>query len=168
MSDYQHILAKLPALSRTELKEVRLRASALLSMSTDTSEAEDDWLLYGVGHELISRGMGKLPPTSVLVTLNDYKTYDKQAETLKAFLLHAVEGTGAALHRNERRALGCICARSLAGYITSFSEVSLATMLRYSAKMPQAVDRSFPGYLASGMMRFLLVDRREDDQSISR
>jgi len=144
------------------LRAVRQRASALLSLSTDTADVEDDWLLYGIGHELSSRGLGRMPPTSIVVTLNDYKTYDKHAEAMKAFLLNAVENSGDPLSRNQRRALGCICARSLAGYIASFSEVGLNTMLRHVGNIQQAVDRSFPGYLASGMLRFLLGERRED------
>ena len=56
----------------------------------------------------------------------------------------------------ELAALGQVVARALADYVVTYSSLTIKAMMRNVAQVPQALDASFPGYLAAGMIGILI------------
>lgn len=158
MTDLSTVLRVLPTLSPTELQQIRGKTGALLSLGggaamASTSETvvrlELDYLLDGVIVELRRRGLVsqkfKLPPS--LIT----PAYRQASLEVREHLSEYVGKLTAA----ENAALGKLCAESLARYLDRGNvPLSPSTMLKNIAKVPTAVDSSFPGYLETGSLSF--------------
>lgn len=59
----------------------------------------------------------------------------------------------------ERYALGKMVARALRDYLVWQEHFGLKSMLAQVDKIPEALDASFPGYIASGMLGVLIKVR---------
>jgi hypothetical protein len=149
------VLDILPHLSRKELELVRQRAAFLLQAKTSRgreSVEEQDWLLEGVLHELRKRGLEKQIPHNFRVkSSKSFAAYQTQAERVKGVIAEAIGGATPV----ELKQVGIIAAQCLADYIT-WNEISLETMLHNIGKTPKALERAFPGYIASGLLYLIL------------
>ncbi|MDE2426277.1 MAG: hypothetical protein KGO96_10275 [Elusimicrobia bacterium] len=160
MTDLSEVLKSLSSLRRSELEEVKKRATFLLqhSMSVVESVEEEDWLLYGIMEELKRRGLHSGGDFRIRHA-SSHAGFQSQSERVRALLLEAVPG----LSLSERRLLGMLAAESLATYISKWRpeprEVSRDNLLRYVGKVPEAIDSSFPDYLSAGMLASVLHHR---------
>lgn len=152
MSPFQTVLTTLPALTTPELEEVKAKAQALLSLSAapgtpSPTTATDDWLLQGIAHVLCCRGLlGKYFPTP------DNKTYTVVCQ-VQTTLLAAI---GRPLKTVEKVALGRVVAEAMADMISAYAPLGPKIMLQHIPKAAQALENSFPGYLAAGMVGKLI------------
>lgn len=153
-SNLQTIVKLLPELKPNELVEVRKRLQALTSITAPApTKATDDWLENCITEELIRRGVsfgtdwkGRMP-----------KGYRQQAEAVREFLTKAVTVNALPVRTQpltsaEKYALGRVTARALADYLSWQEHFGLKVMLQQINKIPEALDASFPGYVASGML----------------
>jgi len=138
-------------------------------IGTATVGQEDDWILLGIQSVLQERGLGHMiPPRFVINNNKSFKGYRTQADRVVQVLEQAVPD----MTLVENRSLGAIAARCLADYISTwpiraidgtvigYHEVALDSMLHNVGQIPKAIDRAFPGYLASGTLGFLLRHRQ--------
>lgn len=159
MSPLQTVLQILPTLSVPELEEVKSKAQAGLVLSTlpgvpaPAGRFEGDWLLEGITHVLQSRGIIRSGHSLMMI---DGK--------VKAALLEAQNGLLAAVGRPlktvEKVALGRVTAEALADMISAYAPLGPKIMLQHIPKATQALENSFPGYLASGMVGLLIQQVR--------
>lgn len=156
--DYESIIGSLPSLSKTQLAEVKKRATALASLSrsleVEQSPVEDeDWLLHGVLSELRRRGLDHRPfnirnPAS-------FAGFSTQSASVRETLVLAAPDLTAV----QRRVLGEIAAYELARYLQSWKkapEINRETMLRYISRVPEAVETAYPGYLEAGLLSLIV------------
>jgi hypothetical protein len=146
----QEVLTRLPKLSRAELREVEKHCRALASLSGHSDEPADDWLITGIKTELQRRGLirARFPWKE----LAPPKFAALCAATSEA-LLGAFTPP---LTSPERFALGRLAGRALADYLERHDgrgHVSAKAMLANIDKVPTALEASFPGYLAAGLLR---------------
>lgn len=150
-SSLDTVLKLLPQLKSDEQLEVKKRVDYLLEqIPYATTRPADDWLTEGVVSELVRRGQlhkgmdwHKVMP----------KGYKKTVEATREFLLKAVRRP---LNTAQKYALGRLVARALADYLENTPGVGLRKMLQCINNVPQALDASYPGYAASGMLGLLI------------
>lgn len=156
-TDYNHILAQLPLLTKAQATDLRRHLLFFIDKRETGNVENADWLLDGIITVLRERGVGHMiPPNFRIRKANSYQGYETQADRVRMVLNEAIPN----MNVTEQRSIGVHAARALADYISGWSEVSYDTMLRNVAKIPEALDASFPGYLDSGMLKFLLGTRR--------
>lgn len=145
-ASYAEVLLSLGRLNRKQLEEVRRRAAFFLQHKTEPDSVEDeDWLLTGILTELRRRGLDSR--SFRIKRASSYASFQTQSENVRELLLTAAPGLTAV----QRRALGEVAAYELASYL-SWTDVSRETMLTYVARIPEAIDRAYPGYMASQLL----------------
>ena len=176
-SDFDTILTLLPRLSAQEIRELRLLLDNYHVAPEDRPREEVDWLFDGVRAELQRRGLG-CPPLTAKFIRSVAPEAPAEAARVRETLLES-------WRRSERDgqpsvtqwlALGRLCAQTLARLVESWTvkddnttrgrksvHVSAATMLRHLWRVPEALDASFPGYLAAGI---LWITVRERDPNV--
>lgn len=154
---YQEILAAVPRLSRRELEGVRRACAASLALLGGAGQDKsEDWILGGILAELASRGL-PVRPDFTIKNAAAYKGYMGRSVVVREH----IEALVPDFTLNERRALGEAAAHSLARYIT-WKTISLDVLLERVDLVPQAIEKSFPGYMASGLLG--VVIRHEPNQ----
>lgn len=146
---FESVKQSLTSYSPKQLNELKARCSALLSISKQP-ETNEDWLLEGVFAEIKSRGI-PIPPMSKLRLDNSFKSYSQKSEVIRTLL----ESQGD-LTKLQKRQLAIICTKCLAAYLDNFTEVSLHSVFTFVDRIPEALERSFPGYLSSHLLLFIL------------
>lgn len=143
---------------------MRKRSTALLTMLgvSPTAgvvggavEIENDWLLYGITIELKNRGQTH-PPLNVIKGMVDYKTYKRKVQGAHEMLTPKLQGRPIGLSHAEKLALGIITTRALAVLVAEFAPITLSTLLRNADLYVEALEKSFPGYLESSTLLWLL------------
>lgn len=158
LKGFQDLLAKLPGLSADELKQVKARVDALLSLAGAADPAyDDDWLTAGLFSELERRGLlsSKAPRQRLLKSVATKAFYTKSAE-LRRLL---TDRAGATLNTAELYALGRVAARALADSFYN-TPVALKTLMMNIDKVPAALDAAYPGYLEAGLLRMVIRAKR--------
>ena len=160
----KEILVALPSLSKADLGQIKIRVDGLLGESvsrpTETKSPNLDWLTEGFVYECKRRGVltGLISP--VLVS--------KLTPTGYAERNAAVRQKLTTNNSMDDLALGRIVAEALASWIDGFAPVSLKIMLNSIDKTLTALDNSFPGYVQSGLIKFLIrrtIPVKQKDQS---
>lgn len=148
LMQFEDIKDMVDLLSPAEKEKLR---SHLGGKKTTKSELPtDDWLLDGIITHLNDIGL----PTSAyaLTRLQAWNIYQKKAPPVVSLL----EKSAPKLSQIEMRSLGLLVARSLGKRIAVFAQVEARTMLRFIDQAPEALNRSYPGYLANGWISLLV------------
>ena len=156
----REIEKKLISLNNAELDEVIKRAKYLRGHSVNGAVAArrdppdaKDWLLEGLYSELKTNGFdGMLPPYNKVPTITGYDDYVVFSAGLRAEFEKRVPN----MTRLQKLQLGRVLARAYARELSQFPGVSLRAMLQQIDRLPDAVERSFPGYLRSGVLALLI------------
>jgi hypothetical protein len=136
-----------------ELTAVRGRLQALGSLqpSKEAASPIEDWLLEGIFSELNRRGLmaGRVPLKRVKEIAPKYAV---ESERVRGLLMRGLRRPPYV----QLLSLGRVSARALADYLQSWASVSLQSLLQNAGKTPEALDASFPDYLSSGMLTYLI------------
>lgn len=147
-----------PRLNSADRKKLRMfvngaPGSKSEPISAATSESSD-WLLTGILAELKKRGLGYTARS--IRTWEHSKTYEEEGQAVRAELLRVIKLSIPQPKYQELLALGRVVARALIGYMGKKAYISLKTLLNNVGKALEAVDNSFPGYMASGLLGHLI------------
>jgi hypothetical protein len=163
----QKMVGQLPQLSASERQRLRQALDFLGTKKVSaTPSSTEDWLLPGIERELRRRGLSfaKLTPALVRRTAPNY------VEDATAFCQYYGEKLRKAepgLKHAHFLALGAVFARALADYLPQRLPpnvvVGAQTMLQNVSKLPDAIQASFPDYLASSGMVWVLIGRARPD-----
>ena len=150
-SDFDTIVSRIPEMTKQQMTDLRRRL--LFFMGTKDSSPDQDWLLQGILTVIRERGMGNMiPPNFRIKNTKSFGEYETQADRVRELLSNAIPDMTVV----EQHALGVLSARALAIYLSKFTDVSLHNMLFYVARIPEAIDDSYPNYLASGTLAFII------------
>jgi len=156
-SSLQEVLRRLPQLSSAELDKVAGRLAALRGTGAVTKVEDNDWLLEGLTQELRRRGlwMRDYPVLKKLIPSN----YVAASPAVRD---HLLLGWGKKPIRTiEKLALAALAGGVLADYLTKIKlPVTPRTVLVNVDKVPVALEESFPGYWASGLLSYCVRLRR--------
>lgn len=146
------VLKNLPNLTPEELEKVRQRLYALSGLSPEAPRTQD-WLLVGATEELRRRGlwMKSYPvPTRLLPD-----KFTAKSKALQEFLL---KGLGKDKpQRAECLSIAIVATRSLTDWLERNKvPISPRTVLFNLDKIPTALEYSFPGYWAQGLLGVVL------------
>lgn len=124
-----------------------------------SSTDEPDWLLEGVFHTLRVRGLlgqeARPPLRQVLRLAPEWKSL---SVALRGLLKARMKEGEAHLPHVAYVALGRTVIDALASYLEGVKvPISLKTLLQNIDKLPQAIERCFPGYLRARMLRCLML-----------
>ena len=144
MTPYAELTTTLPQLTPTQLKDLSNRCKALLSRTDEV--IDNDWLFEGILTELRLQAI-PVPPISKIKASNIYTSYAEKSRTVRDMLEAQGHWT-----RLQKRQLSKISTKCLIDYLHGFTEISLANVLTYIDRVPLALERSFPGYLASNLL----------------
>ena len=154
--DYDQILSSLPSLSRHQLEEIRRRSVFLLQHKSSSVPVEDeDWLLLGILTELQQRGLDNRSSFKIKRT-SSYAGFSTQSERIRSLIATAVPNMSSV----QQRAMGEVAADALCRYLLSWRDppqLSRSTLLRYVGRVPEALDWSYPGYIASGLLGLTII-----------
>jgi len=157
-SDYKQLTDQLPALTKKQMTDLRARLLLLMGEKERGGVENADWILDGIMTVVHERGLGHMIPPNFRIRKNrSFASYETQADRVRQLLNEAIPN----MTLVEQRGIGVLAARALADYISSWSEVSFDSLLRNVAKIPEALDAAFPGYIDAGMLSFVLTSRRE-------
>ena len=150
------VLKLIPQLKPNEQLEVKKRLDFLLGNTTlGTTTITYDWLSEGIVSELHRRGLQRK------LLVGYWRKWAPKGYA--AGVLAVREQLRAAVRRplttGEQYALGRLAARALADYLQGVPGFGLKVMLQNISKVPEALDNSYPGYLADGMLGMLLSRR---------
>jgi len=160
-SNFQKICDLLPSLDRGELEQVRTRCAYQLQHKTakQTIVDQQDWLLEGVLAELQFRGIYTSRNQLQIKNPRSFAGYTTKATAVRALLEHAAPN----LTSLQKMSLGRVSAHELFEFLTSWKDedgvsrpVTLNLMLESVHLVPNALDRAFPGYMASQMLGLIV------------
>lgn len=161
---FKKLLVNLPTLSPEQIKTLtdRLRLLGSGPLATVVSLSPESWILNGIRVALDKRGLGKtLPKGPYVRKLKAYKQgFEKKAAIVEQTLEEAIPD----MTKLEKKMLGVMGANLLAANIETWAVVSADLMLRRVDRIPECLELAFPGYIASGLLRMILRDRRESFQ----
>lgn len=154
--DYSQIISGLSSLDRAQLEEVRRRCAYYLQHRSSSPEPveDEDWLLAGLFAELSRRGLEQRTNFQIKKPVS-FAGFQITSAAVRVVLLQACPGTTAV----QRRALGEVCGYELAKFIESWSHPQVIcrdTLLRHVGKVPDAIDRAYPGYLGAGLLSVVI------------
>ena len=161
----------LPKLSAQRIHDLRLLLDTYY-VAPPTNNNTSDWLLSGIRDEMNRRGLGCPPLTPKFVN----KDALAQAAAVKEILTKSARRGGGSLSTAQWLALGKVCAKALATLISNWKvqdettqawkpvPFSVRMVLTNIAKVPEALEAGFPGYLESGLLHFLVRVRDPDDK----
>jgi hypothetical protein len=160
----KEMIVGLGKLSKPELGQLRNaldNVGAPSSSATSGPQTGADWLFDGILYELQRRGLSypKLPKDRLNSLAPNYFADSVPIMTnLRVELLRVKKRIpGATLRQAELDALGRKAARELARLLQGGpAPMSLRTMLVNVLRIPEALEASYPGYLASGMILHLI------------
>jgi hypothetical protein len=162
---YKDILESVPYLKRNELEELRLRVNFNLKAKSTSPVKEpiesEDWILEGIKTEIERRGLMDKGMQFRIKNNTSFQGFQTKSQAVRELLAKAAPD----LTVIERRYLGEVAAKELARYIEGWNSedyqvvISLHTLLRYVDRIPEAIEHSFPGYIASQMLGIIITHR---------
>ena len=151
-NDLDEVLSRLPRLTEEELTDVKGRVTFLLSSGpgkTSTPSSDDSHLILDVlGEVLQSLGSETVHP-AVLRKTSIFPAFKRKVPVL-------MEYVRAAGVRNEQRAVLRLGIEILYRYLEKHGPVSSRTIMQHIHRVPSAINRQFPGYAKSGLLRAIV------------
>jgi hypothetical protein len=156
--EFDALVRRLPELTKTQMTELRRRILFLIDDKESGGVTNEDWILHGIVSVLNERGIGYMvPPNFRIKKARAFAGYETSADRVRILLTDAIPE----MTITEQRSLGVIAARALADYISSWSSVTFDSLMRNVSKIPEALDEAFPGYISSGLIKYIFIQRRE-------
>lgn len=148
----QDIQSSLLGLTRDEL--IELQKTIRLMLRRKETKDDEDWLLPSLLQEIKDRGLSfTIPQYFKIKTDKSYRGYVSKSAKVRAALSKRLPN----LKLVEKYALAHLCATFLADYVEEiYGILNLDILLWNVEKIPEALDRSFPGYLQSGLLHVIL------------
>jgi len=174
MNSVKQIISSLPSLSKADRDRIRQTIDFLdgKGKSVVTKGSGEDWLTPGVLYELKRRGMSY--PALNEQRLNSLApNYIVDAAAIRADMRERLKHAKALtsnqrLDQAELIGFGRTAARALADYLQPIRPIGLKFLLTNIAKLPDAIEASFPDYLSSSMLGVLIgrsIDRSQTGNS---
>jgi hypothetical protein len=126
-------------------------ATKSTSNRVQSDRPEADWLLQGFLQELKRRNQPAVAVDWRMIR-SIAPNYEVRAQEVRDYFEDNLPGTS----RTELQALGAVLGRALAVYIEPRMPVALRPLLTNVGSTSEALENSFPGYLASGMLPLLI------------
>jgi hypothetical protein len=161
--EYQHLITKLDTLTKKQMVDLRARLLFQIGHKEEGNVEHEDWILQGILQVLRERGLGaSIPPNFRIKKSRSFAGFETSCSRIRELLEQAIPN----MTVSEQRGIGILSARALADYIQSWGgePPSLDSLLRHVGQVPSALNECYPGYLESGMLKFILPSRREEAQ----
>lgn len=122
------------------------------SSPTRERDGQPELLLWTAIQTVAEERGIKIAPFSRVVRSSNFERYRKDAAELSFWVTKELRPESKTEHRSAVRA----CARALLTYMgVAGIPMSPTTLMAQVANIPYAVDRAWPGYVASGTMRMV-------------
>lgn len=162
MTPKDQIIGLLPSLTPAERKQVASAIALLGGLESPLGPSvTDDWILAGIISYLVRRGL--LAEQGALFGLkrrDAYKTYMQKMPAIVAFFARIETQSG--LYKRHRPMLALLAARALGDLLIERGIFSVGAMLTQIDRIPEAMDRAFPDYIACGMLGMVLKQSHEE------
>jgi hypothetical protein len=163
---FQQAMGLIPKLTPDERRKLKVLIGGFLgggAASRGKPEkrvdgAVGDWLLAGIVWELARRGLGRSRIDAALVR-RLVPAYEEAATEIRERLTKQLDKP----RQEELVSLGRVVARAIADHRSPQTPLGLKFMLNNTRNALEAIDSSFPGYLAAGMLPYLLRPPKAKD-----
>jgi hypothetical protein len=154
------VLTLLTQMSPAERAKVVLSARALDKVVPLRAEVPPrDWLLAGIELELQRRGQA-FPALSPSRLSDLAPSYAEDADLIRRDLESRMrKANNGDVQYAQLVALGFEVAKALARKLEAYRPVGVKALLTSVVLIPEAVEKSFPGYLQSGLINMLVRER---------
>lgn len=163
MKPKETILSLLPKLSPEELKVVKTSIQAVEGLLLGTSstrivqsELSEDWLLQGLLSYMQTRGSlsSKGKAFYMMKSGSSYRAYIDRKPVFYEWAARVEKGLRTTTrHRTQ---LAYVCAMALGNYLDDLNIYSVPTMLKNVDKIPEAMEKAFPGYMVGNLLPFVI------------
>lgn len=173
MISYDDVIAALPSLTADQRRNVIKAAKASGGIASDAPKddqkkwqkkeltkeqcatLDEDWLFEGIYQCLYKRGMlTRSGGRYTLINSGGYKKYLEQREAVAEYLADVERQLPT--KTRHRPVLARVFAEAMASYLESLRVFGITQMLSQIDKLPAAVEKAFPGYIASGLLSAIL------------
>ncbi len=157
--ELQHALIAIGKLTSPEIKMVLAALKARgRTDATITIRHSQDWLLPGLEYELRRRGLLALPHITTEWVNGLSSSYTSDADVVRRMLKSNLKGMPT---QAELLNLGRTAAKALAEYVSAERlapgrSFGPRVFFQHVRDIPIALNRSFPGYVASGLLSALI------------
>jgi hypothetical protein len=151
--DVRSLIPKLDTIDRRKLVMLLEKFQGSSTKSVSRSESLDaDWLLQGICEELKRRGLPSSVPSRVVLR-KTAPSYELASQEVRAYFEQKLGQASP----TELLKLGTNLGRALAIYVESWNKmpISLRTLLTTVSYTIEALENSFPSYVAGGMLPML-------------
>jgi hypothetical protein len=164
---FQQAMGLIPKLTADERRELKVVIGQFRGEHSAASRgkpekrvdgAAGDWLLAGIVWELARRGLGRSRIDATLVR-RLAPAYEEAATEIRERLTKQLDKP----RQEELVSLGRVVARAIADHRSPQTPLGLKFMLNNTRNALEAIDSSFPGYLAAGMLPYLLRPPKAKD-----
>lgn len=145
-------MKNLKNLTQSELKEVIEEASFLLAVHNNVSGNQE--IFYYVISLYLKKFSITSPPFGTIKKQLFYKKFLSVSDSVDSF----IDKNFKKVTRVERSKLYNFFVRIIVSHIQNNTELSLSlkVVLNYFSYLPQLIDKSFPGYIESGLLSLIL------------
>lgn len=158
MSAKDEIIRLITQLRPEDVPEVKAALSLVAAAKSAPRMAEDissDWLLFGIVRYLSRRGLMVEQESMLEMSRRTaYKTYREKKPPVMQYLTRIERQLDT--HSKHRPTLALICAIALAEFLEHRAVFGVSAMLSQIDKIPEALERAYPGYINAGLLRFVL------------
>ncbi len=161
MTAFDEVRLQVSKLSTTDRRKLAMlldRFPGSNIKSASRSESLDaDWLFQGYLKELKRRGAPDFTIRKMSVLRGIAPNYELASQEIRSYFESKI--TRPAASPTELLALGRVIGKALALYIESWKKgpaVSMRSLLLNVGSSAEALENSFPGYVASGMLPILI------------
>lgn len=153
----EQILALIPKLRAQDLRDVSaaIKVMETLHGGSDQPDLITDWLLSGIITYLA--GAGWISSKGAVWDLRRRKSYQVYKRKLPDVMQYLVSIEKQANTRTRHRPkLAFLCARALVELLEQRNIMSVNAVLTQIDKLPEALNKAFPGYAPAGLFSFVL------------
>lgn len=154
----EQIMDLLPQLSPMDRAEIR---GALSGISKEVGQAEmhpdllTDWVLLGIINYLTGRGeLTSQFAAYELQRRKAFSSYQRKLPEVRSYLERLERQ--AITKTRHRPKLALLAARALAELLEARNIFSVNAMLSQIDKVPEAIERAYPGYASAGLFSFII------------
>lgn len=163
MATFDQVRAMVPSLNPADRRKLamlldRFQGSTSIKSVSRHESLDADWLFQGLLKELKRRGAPDFTMRKISFLRSIAPNYELASQEVRVYFEKKITNPSP----TELSALGVILARALAAHIESWRNgptVSMRSLLLNVGSAAEALDNSFPGYVAGGMLP-MMIGRR--------
>lgn len=157
---FDQVVESIPHFTVPELEQLQGMMSLFLSNGQTTDPSDDErFVLHAMSKRMEAEGLRFNIPYHVIRKSNLYSTWKTAIKDLTKFIITFQHRSKVRLSKNEYQSLLSLLFKLLIDDMRQIGiPITLKTLIRNMGRISEVFDKSFPGYLQSGMAYLVLTN----------